>query len=105
MIWRLGQHLILGRGLQCELLIDRLSSCGRIDTKTENTDGYKRFSALTSITRCRGITGLDGDEHMEERRLRTGTVHMMQLDGTLGRADTNGLAQIDWDQGDDWDRT
>ena len=40
-----------GRRLQCELVrIYRLSSCGRVDPKTENADGHERFTACAS--RC-----------------------------------------------------
>ena len=80
-----------GRRLQCELLrIDRLSSCGRVDSKTENVDGQKRFTACKSFTHCSGRTGLDRDEHLDGRRLTTGAVHTLQLDGPSRRINANG---------------
>ena len=82
----------LGWRLQCELVrADILSSRGRVHAETENTDGHKRYFARTNIRHCCGRTGPDGDEHMDGRRLRTGTVHTKQLDGSWGRRDANGL--------------
>ena len=84
--------LDLGWRHQREVLwIDRLSSCGRVKTDNENADGHERCFARTSVTRCCGRPGLDGDEHMDGRKLRTGTVHTKQLDRTWGRTDANGL--------------
>ena len=61
--WETGTAPDLGRRLQCELVrIDRLSSCGRVDRKTENADGHERFTACASFAHCRGRIGLDGDD-------------------------------------------
>ena len=66
----------LGWRFQCELLrTDGRSSRGRVDTDAENTDGHKRYHARTGISHCCGRAGPDGDEQMDGRRLRTGTVH------------------------------
>ena len=89
---RLGQHVILGGDFNVSFAwIDRLSSCGRVDPKTENADGHKRYPARASIARCCVRSGPDGDEHLDGRRLRTGFVHTMQLDESWRRADANGL--------------
>ena len=68
--------------------IDRPSLHGRVDSKTENTDGHERYPARTSIARKCGRIGPDGDEHLDGRRLRSEFVHTMQLDGSWRCADT-----------------
>ena len=61
-------------------------SIPRSRTLTDTNDTLRK-----SVTRCPGRAGPDGGEHMDGRKLRTGTVHTMQLDGTWGRTDSNGL--------------
>ena len=61
-----------GWRLQCQLSwTDRPSPRGRVDTRTENTDGHKRYFERTSIALCCGSIGPDGDEHLDGRRLRS----------------------------------
>ena len=73
---RPGQHLIVGRRHQREFVrIDRLSPYGRVDPKTENAVGHERFTARESFAHCCGRAGLDGDEHVDGRRLRTRVIH------------------------------
>ena len=64
---------------------------GESITETENVDGHERHLARTRTGRCCGTAGPDGDEHMDGRKLRTGTVHTKQVDGTWGRTDAHGL--------------
>ena len=80
--WRLQRNL---------LWIDRLSPRGRVDTKTEKTDGHTRYPARTSIAHCFCRIGPDGEEHLDGRRIISGFVHTLQLNGSWRRADTNGL--------------
>ena len=81
----IGTPLDPGWRLQCEFVrIDRQSSRGRVDSKTENVD-------CTRFTHCRDRNGLDGDEHLDGRRHRVGIVHTVQLDGLWRRVDTHGF--------------
>ena len=89
---RLGQHLILGGdfnasfyGLTDFHLVGE--SIPRPRTLTDTNDTL-RARALHAVV---GRAGLDDDEHLDGRRLRTGAVHTMQLDGNWRRADANGF--------------
>ena len=66
--------------LKCELLrIDRLTSRGRVDSKTDmDTDDSQRARALHTVVADLDLTVT---KHLDGRRLRTGTVHTVQLDG------------------------
>ena len=49
----IGQHLILGGDFNASFYgLTDFPSRGRVDTKTENSDGHKRYLARTSMTRC-----------------------------------------------------
>ena len=79
--WEVRTAPDLGWRLQCELArTDRLSPCWVVNPKTENAVGHERFTARKSIAHCCGRAGLDGDEHLDGRGLRTGAVHTVQLD-------------------------
>ena len=85
---RVGQHLILGGDFNACFhgLTDFhhvRESIPRSRTLTDTNDTLR----APSITRWCGRAGLDGDDHMDRRRLRTGTAHTKQLDGTWRRAD------------------
>ena len=82
----LGRHLILGGDFNASFY--GLTDLHHVEGSIPR---HKRYLARTSITRSCGRTGPDGDEHLDGRRLRTGTVHTMQLDGTWRRPDANGL--------------
>ena len=61
--------------LQCELLrTDMRSSRGRV-----------RCPVRTSITRCCGRAGPDGDKHLDGRKLRTGNLETRRRKWTLSR--------------------
>ena len=72
----------LGRRLQCELArYDRLSSCMRVDPKTENAGGHERFTACASLhtvvaeldlTVTNTWMDADSERELDTRHSRTG---------------------------------
>ena len=68
-----------------------LTDYHHVDPKTENADGHERFTACASFAHCLGRNGLDRDEHLDERRHRTGAVHTVQLDGPGRFGNATGL--------------
>ena len=90
--WETQTTCDLGWRLQCEVMrIDRLFPCGRVDSQTKNAGGHERLTARASFTHRRGRTGLDDDEHLDERRHRTRAFHTIQLVKSRWFVDTNGF--------------
>ena len=90
--WETQTTSDLGWRLQCEpVRYDRLFPCGRVDSKTKNAGGHERLTESESFTHDGDRTGLDGDEHVDERRHRTRAFHTIQLVKSRRFADTNGF--------------
>ena len=90
--WETQTTSDLGWRLQYEpVRYDRLFPCGRVDSKTKNAGGHERLTESESITHDGDRTGLDGDEHVDERRHRTRGFHKIQLVKSRRFADTNGI--------------
>ena len=60
-------------------------------TKTKNAGGHERLTESEIFTHDGGRTGLDGDEHVNERRRRTRAFHTIQLVKSPRFVDTNGF--------------
>ena len=91
---RAGQLLILGGDFNVSFYgLTDYHHVGEWDLKTENVDGHKRFTACTSFAHCRGRAGLDGDEHLDGRRLRR-VIHTFQLVEPRAIVDTTGLHHV-----------
>ena len=65
--------------------------CGRVASKTKNAGGHERLTESESSAHDGDRIGLDGDEHVDERRHRTRAFHTIQLDKPRGFSDTNGF--------------
>ena len=85
---RPGQHLIQGGDFNVSSMLEsRSQDRERCWTRTI-------FTARESIAHCCGRTGLDGDEHLDGRGLRTRAIYTLQLVGPCGSVDTKGLHHV-----------
>ena len=75
---RPGQHLVLGGDFNVSL--QGLTDHHHVG-ETENAVGHEQFTARESFAHCCGRAGLDGDEHLDGRRLRTRVIHTFQFVG------------------------
>ena len=82
-----GQHLILGGDFN-------VSMRGLTDYHHIEELIPRPRTLLDSNDSLRGRTGLDGDEHLDGRRLRTRAMHTLQLVGPRGIVGTNGLHHV-----------
>ena len=86
------QHVILGGDYNASLCgMTDFFHGGRVDPETKNAGGHERLTASESFAHDGDRTGLDGDEHVDERRHRTRAFHTIQLVKPRRFVDTNGF--------------
>ena len=86
------QHVILGGDFNASLYgMTDFFHVGESDPETKNAGGHERLTESESFAHDGDRTGLDGDEHVDERRHRTRAFHTIQLVKPRRFVDTNGF--------------